>query len=197
MLSKIFKTIPILFAVFAMLSFDLPTAWFAAGSDPDKYEMGIDAGTAQDGGNAATIKSINKKIKGFGTLMQNFNPEKFKGKKIKMSAMVKSVNVTDWSGLWLRVDQPNSNYPLSFDNMEDRPIKGTTNWKKYEILLDVPEHASNIAYGCLLSGTGQVWFDKFTFEILGNIESKKFTSSNAEPTNTDFENTIQINQAPK
>ena len=55
---------------------------------------------------------------------------------------------------------------LSFDNMSDRPIVGTTDWKKYDIVLDVPNNASNIAFGALLSGTGQIWFEKLTFEIV-------------------------------
>jgi hypothetical protein len=57
----------------ALLSFDLPAGWFAAGSKPKSYEMGIDKGAGQDGKNAATIKSIEKMIKGFGTLMQQKN----------------------------------------------------------------------------------------------------------------------------
>ena len=178
---------------FTLLSFDLPTGWFNAGSKPKSYEMGIEKGAGQNGKNAATIKSIDKKIDGFGTLMQQCVPDKYLGKKIKMTAFVKTENVTDWAGLWLRVDQTGSHQPLSFDNMGDRPIKGTTNWTKYEIVLDVPNNASLIAYGALLDGTGQVWFDNITFEIVSDFAPS--TSSNSikkvptvdEPTNLDFE----------
>jgi len=50
--------------------------------------------------------------------------------------------------------------------MDDRPIEGTTDWGKYEIVLDVPEGASKIAFGALLSGVGQIWFDDLLIEIV-------------------------------
>ena len=177
----------------ALFSFTLPTGWYAADNKPKSYEMGIDKGTGLDGKNTATIKSIDKKINGFGTLMQACKPDKFLGKRIKMSGSLKTDNVTDWAGLWLRVDKAGSQEPLSFDNMQDRQVKGTNTWKKYEIVLDVPANASMIAYGALLSGTGQIWFDNISFEIVDN--SVKTTGSingdqneiQKEPFNLDFE----------
>lgn len=179
---------------FTLFSFDTPTAWFNAGSKPKSYEMGIEKGVGQNGNNAATIKSIDKQIEGFGTLMQQCMPDKYLGKKIKMTAFVKTENVANWAGLWLRVDQKGTNQPLSFDNMGNRPIKGTTNWTKYEIVLDVPNNASLIAYGALIDGTGQIWFDNITFEIVSDFAPS--TSSTGlkksptvdEPTNLSFEN---------
>ena len=172
-------------------SFDLPTGWFKAGSDSNSYDMGVDKGSGQDHSNAATIKSNADKIKGFGTLMQNCSPDKFLGRRIRMSGFVKSKDVNNKAGLWLRVDQANTNERLGFDNMMDRPITGTTDWKKYEIVLDIPANASNLAYGALLNGTGQIWFDKLNFEIVDNTipvtgDSKK-VPVNAEPVNLDFE----------
>ncbi len=173
----------------ALLSFDMPTNWFAAGSKPKSYEMGIDKGTGQDGKNAATIKSIDKEIAGFGTLMQQCKPDKYLGKRVRMTGFVKSENVISWAGLWLRVDQADSKQSLAFDNMFDRQIKGTTAWKKYEIVLDVPANASQLAFGALLNGTGQIWFDNLNFEVVD--ESVKTTTNESktltEPSNLDFE----------
>jgi hypothetical protein len=55
---------------------------------------------------------------------------------------------------------------ISFDNMCDRKIVGTNDWKKYEIVLDVPADGTKLGYGVILSGVGQVWVDDFTFEIV-------------------------------
>ena len=177
----------------SLLSFDLPAGWFAAGSKPKSYEMGIDKGAGQDGKNAATIKSIDKMINGFGTLMQQKKPDKYLGKRIKMTGFVKSENVANWAGLWFRVDQADSKQSLSFDNMGDRPIKGTTSWTKYYIVLDVPDNASQIAYGALLEGTGQIWFDNIAIEIVDDsvpttgFQNGKKSAKQNEPTNLDFE----------
>lgn len=172
--------------LFVAFSFDVPKGWIKAGSEPKKYEMSVENGAGRDGKSAATIKSLEKKITGFGTLMQNCLPDKYLGKRIKMSGYMKSKDVLSWAGFWLRVDQKDSKKPLSFDNMHDRVIKGTTDWQKYEIVLDVPANASNIAYGALLNGTGQIWFDDLTFEI---VNDSVLTTGNkpTEPQNLNFE----------
>lgn len=142
---------------------------------------------------AKTPLRSNQKIKGFGTLMQRCKPDNYLGKRIKMTAYVRSEKVSDWAGLWLRVNQAGSQQSLSFDNMQDRAIKGTTDWAKYEIVLDVPINASMLAYGTLLSGEGQVWFDKFSFEIVGDTVKPTGTINGGrsqiqlEPNNLDFE----------
>ena len=194
MTKSILKSVLLFGTTLTLLSFDTPTGWFNAGSKPKSYDMGIDKGAGQDGKNAATIKSIDKKINGFGTLMQQCKPDMYLNKRVRMTGYVKSENVTTWAGLWLRVDEPGSQQPLSFDNMSDRPIKGTTDWTKYEIVLDVPSNASLIAYGALLGGTGQIWFDRITIEVVsdsipvtGSVNRKKSATLN-EPTNLDFEN---------
>lgn len=195
MTTKILKCALLAVTTVALLSFNLPKGWFKAGSDPDKYEMSIDKGAGQDGKNAASIKSTDNNIKGFGTLMQNCSPTKFAGKRVRMTGLLKSKDIQSYAGFWLRVDAADSKQPLSFDNMFDRLIKGTTEWKKYEIVLDVPPNASNIAYGVLLNGTGQVWFDSMNFEIVDNsvpltgkpIEQMKKQSIPDVPENLDFE----------
>ena len=173
----------------SLMSFELPFGWFKAGSKPGNYEMGIDAGAGRNGNNAATIKSKKTKVKGFGTLMQNCLPDKFRGKRVRMSGYIKTVDVTGWTGFWFRVDKKNSKGSLAFDNMSNRKIKGTTEWTRYEIVLDVPDAASNLAYGVLITGAGQVWFDELKFEIVD--DTAKTTGdgykTHSEPTNLDFE----------
>lgn len=179
-----------------LFSFDLPKGWYKAGSAPKSYEMGIDIGSGMDGKNAATIKSIDEKIEGFGTLLQNCLPDNYLGKRVRMSGMMKTKDVVEWSSFWFRIDQKGTDQCLGFDNMHDgeidRSVKGTTDWTKYEIVLDIQENASKLAYGALLVGTGQIWFDKIEFEIVdntvpvtGGITESMLTDK--EPVNLDFE----------
>lgn len=168
------KTLLILCATaltLTLLSFDLPTGWHKTGSKPSGYDMGFET-LAGRTGRVVTIKSNSKKVKGeFGTLMQNSLPNKFLGKRVRMSGLIKTQNVVEWAGLWFRVDDVNG-VTLSFDNMKDgkkdRGIVGTNEWNKYEVILDVPEQATFLAYGALLCGTGQIWFDDISFEVVGN-----------------------------
>lgn len=184
----------------ALFSFDLPNGWHKAGSKPNDYDMGFET-IAGKNGRVATIKSTSKKVRNeFGTLMQNSLPDKFLGKRVRMSGMIKTTDVKEWAGIWFRIDDA-YNSVLGFDNMkdgkQDRAIVGTKDWTKYEIVLDVPQSATNLAYGALLCGTGQVWFDDITFEIVGtdvpttgmekDSTKPQYKSIVQEPSNLDFE----------
>jgi hypothetical protein len=86
-----------------------------------------------------------------------------------MSGYLKVQDVKKYAGFWLRLDSYNekSKYKmLGFDNMSNRKIKGNIGWNKYDIVLDVPSETTKIAYGALLFGTGKIWFDDITFEIV-------------------------------
>jgi hypothetical protein len=190
MTGKISKIAMLALLVFSSFSFDVPKGWLKAGSAPDKYDMGIEFGSGRTSANAATIQSLPYHVNGFGTLMQNISPDKYRGKRIKLSGYMKSADVHRWAGFWLRVDQQNSTVPLSFDNMHDRAVSGTTNWRKYEIVLDVPENASNIAFGALLSGTGKIWFDDLKIEEVSSFvptTTKGRKMQHDEPQNMAFE----------
>ncbi|HNR20000.1 MAG TPA: hypothetical protein PKN75_13305 [Bacteroidia bacterium] len=171
----------------ALFSFELPAGWFKAGSKPNSYDMGTDKGAGKDGNNVATIKSVDKKIDGFGTLMQTSSAQKYLGQRVRMSASVKSKDVHQKAGLWLRVDGAGSKNYIAFDNMADRPITGTSDWKQYEIVLDVPLNASKLAYGALLRGTGQIWFDDIKFDIVDSTIGTTGLKENKEPVNLNFE----------
>jgi hypothetical protein len=139
-------------------------SWFMAGSHPQDYELGIDHRVTYNGKNSGSIKSIVAEPGGFGTLMQMFKADAYRNKRMRFSAVVKSEGIEDWVGLWMRIDGPEQGETLGFDNMQKRPIKGTTEWQKYEIVLDVPQESVAIAFGILLRGRGQAWLSDVHFE---------------------------------
>lgn len=176
---------------------EAPKGWFAAGNKPRDYEMTTDRSIVHGGSASASVKCVAHAADGFGTLMQTCKADSFRGKRVRFSGYVRSAGVVDWAGLWLRVDGPtagDSKVPemLGFDNMQQRPIKGTKDWAKYEIVLDIPERAQELAYGILLSHTGQVWMDDLKMEEVGmdvpTTDSKKEESSSPmAPVNLGFE----------
>lgn len=172
-------------------NFSLPKGWIKAGSHPNEYDMGIDETVKRNGSKCASIKSVSEKLHGFGTLMQMFDAGSFKGKRYRLTAWTKCSNVDGWAGLWMRVDGPNPKKCLAFYNMQDRPLKGTSDWTRQEVVLDVPKEATNIAFGVLLNGAGQVWMDDFKFEKVGkNVPTnalKETSCINKSPTNLDFQ----------
>jgi hypothetical protein len=140
--------------------------WFVAGSAPSKYTASAD--TAVHHGDATSLSLASREpVVGdeFGTAMQTTSAEAYRGARVRLTAYVKAENVRGWAGLWMRVDDAGvGTKPLAFDNMEDRPIKGTSDWTPYSIVLDVPPQAKGLALGVLLQGEGHVWMDDVVIE---------------------------------
>ena len=144
---------------------EFPLDWSYKQTVPGSYEIGLDKTPEFANQNVLTIKSIKKKINGFGNIMKTIKSDLYVGKTVKMTGYVKSENVKYWAGLWMRVDYYTAAV-LSFDNMGERAIKGTTDWTKYEVVLFVPQEATSISYGVLLDETGQIWFKDVALEVV-------------------------------
>lgn len=154
--------------------------WMIAGSKAGSYFAATETQANVDHANVAYLKSRTETVEGFGTMMQMFAANQYVGKRVKVSASLRSQNVKGWAGLWLRVDGDKGSV-LAFDNMQDRPIKGTTDWKHYEVVLDVSDVASRLAMGVLIESGGQVWMDKFKIEIVPNTVPVTGTGEMAVP----------------
>lgn len=166
----------------------LPQGWGLG--NPESYEAGIDREISREGGASAYLKSKTTSPRDFGTIYQTFSGRKYAGKRVQMSAYVKAEYVAEWAGLWMRVDGPTQEeMNLAFDNMYDRPIKGTEDWKEYKIVLEVPEEAALITFGILLDGPGTVWVDDFSFKEVSRWTpvTGKSGKIKREPRNLGFE----------
>jgi hypothetical protein len=74
--------------------------------------------------------------------------------------------------------------------MRDRPIKGTSGWKSYVVVLDVPADATSISFGILLDGPGEVWLNSVKLEVVGAdtpTTAMRGPSLPEAPVNLDFE----------
>jgi hypothetical protein len=174
----------------------IPQGWFLAGSDPASFEVQRDT-TAIHGGKTSMRLASTREPRlqqwgqgGFGTVMQCIEPGDYLGKRIRYSGFVRARGVKDWAGLWMRVDgQGSPAKSIAFDNMQSRPIKGTQDWKRFEVVLDVAREAKGVCLGILLSGTGTVWLSDVQFEVVPNSvpTTDTMTQQNRKPVNLDFE----------
>jgi hypothetical protein len=140
--------------------------WELYGSKPQDYSIGSDNVVVHKGIASGYIKSIRRNATGFGTMMHSFNAGIYRGKRVRMTAYVKTEKISGWSGLWMRVDGPGKQSII--DNMENRPITGDSEWTRYECVLEVPEGSKAILFGILIEGNGKAWVDDFNFEIVGS-----------------------------
>lgn len=172
----------------------IPKGWLMAGSEPDDYNAGFDTEIFHSGSKCAFVENAVVTPKGFGTLMQLFSPKDYLEKRLRMIMWVKSDKVEGRIQPWLRIDGPSRDALLGFDNACNRAMTGTNDWKKYDLVLDVPKETKNIAFGIIISGTGKAWIDDISFDEVGEevptTECNCFSprkSSKSGPRNLDFE----------
>jgi len=102
----------------------------------------------------------------FGLASGTFPVPVAAGRHVRFSGYIKTEGVQrGFAGLWFRVDGPGGIQFL--DNMSVRGPRGTTDWNKYEIVVDVPYGATGISFGVLHPGDGTAWFDSLTVEVDG------------------------------
>ena len=104
------------------------TGWIAGGTRPDEYTMSGDPTVSHGSDGCGYIGSRVVHAKWFGTWMSYTSSDKFLGKRLRLTAYVRTKNVEGWAGLWLRIDS--ANMVLLPDNMSNRPLKGSHDWQQ-------------------------------------------------------------------
>lgn len=167
---------------------EIPEGWFEAGTNPLEYEISIVK--SENNKNVIQMKSLNPEgDRDFGNLMQTINAEEYIGKRIKFSGDIKTDNAEQGAVLWMRVDGKEKDRSLAFDNMYNRMPKGTNDWEKYEIVLDVPEGAIAVNFGMMLYKEGKAWFANLDLEEVSKdvpTTSLKPKELPKKPSNLDF-----------
>lgn len=156
-----------------------PVGWNIFGNSTN-YFLALDS-TYINSGNKSVSIEYKEGSPGFKAWAFTI-PDNYAGKKITLTGYIKTENVTEgYAGLWMRIDPS-----IAFDNMNKNGVKGTTDWKKYEITLDMnPEKTKQIVVGGLLVGKGKMWLDNLNVTIDGKdiknlkpLEIKKFPAEN-------------------
>ena len=144
-----------------------PGGWMMAGSHPGEYEAGLlPPPSAYDGKRVIRLRFRGAgSASGFGTVMQSIDAARYRGGRVRFSAMIRGQDIAHWAGVWLRVDTDSGARVL--DNMQERALRGSTDWTGAANVLDVGEDAASVHFGVLLSGAGAVDLAGPRFEIVG------------------------------
>ncbi len=142
-----------------------PAGWWENGNATDKYVVGVDA-TQGRPAPAAYVKSTERTKDTFGGMMQTCDAKAYRGKRVRLSGLLKTVDAPKGACLWLRVDGADGK-SLAFDNMQRQPVAGTKDWTPAEIVLEVPSEAATLNFGFFLMDTGQAWVSALAFAEAG------------------------------
>jgi hypothetical protein len=144
----------------------LPDGWHMSGSHRAEYEAGLlPRDCAYEGKRVIRLRFRAAVPAGLGTVMQSFDAARYRGCRVRFSAVVRGQEITGWAGTWLRVDTAGGTKTL--DNMQDRALRGSTAWTEAANVLDVGEDAASVHFGVLLAGAGAVDLARPRFEIVG------------------------------
>ena len=145
----------------------MPAGWRRVGP-PEAlplYQVGFDADVKHEGSSSLRVRYIAQQPSEFGTVVSHsFRADEYRGRRVRLAGYTRSDNATGLGRLWFRVDGSATGTP--FDNMSDRPVKGTTGWQRHELVLDVPVDATVIHIGAIFTGQGTLWLDDFAFTIV-------------------------------
>lgn len=146
-----------------------PAGWAKNGAKSESYTVGVDSLQTWGGMPSAYVESLSPTVEGgFGGMMQTTSAENFEGKRVRLSGWIKTEDANEGGGrLWLRIDGQERGQTLGFDNMNNRAVKGTTDWQEASVVLDVPKGASALAYGFFVSGGGKMWVNGQKIEEVG------------------------------
>lgn len=159
------------------------TGWKMGGSVPQDYEFGT---TQIDSVSCAYIKAKNGYSPGDGRLSQKISADDYRGKRLRLSALMKTGG-SAYARLWMEINGPDGK-PLAYYGMADRPVTGTTDWTRYDVVLDVPSDAATIGFGYSLLG-GAAWARDFKLELVGTdvpLSPRALTTLPDAPVNMDF-----------
>jgi C-terminal processing protease CtpA/Prc len=130
----------------------VPKGW--NGGPPGTFA--VDGQTVHGGKWALRIER-NDKSEGAFTAVNRMIPIDFAGESLELRGFLRTEDVSQFAGLWMREDGDSGS--VAFDNMQQRQLKGTTEWTEYSIKLPIEKSAKRLFFGVLAAGVGKVWAD--------------------------------------
>jgi len=121
---------------------DFPMGWGGSGDETIRVDDQIFHG----GRRSARIERNSKSANGFSTLTMGL-PMDFTGRTLTLQGFVRTEDVSQYVGLWMRQDGNGSS--VAFDNMQGRVPRDTTEWKEYSIVLPLQPEARQLVFGFL------------------------------------------------
>ena len=140
----------------------LPPGW-GGPADTTAFRWRLDRQVKHGGLSSIRIRSVDASVGEVGVVRQGIRAEDYRGRRVRLTGYARATGVADFAAVWMRVDGPTQ---MELDNMADRSLTETGDWQRCELVLDVPADAVQIFLGGLLRGSGTLWLDDFSFEVV-------------------------------
>ncbi|WP_137914803.1 S41 family peptidase [Rudaea sp. 3F27F6] len=118
------------------------------------YQVQGTGDAAGEQGATVTLRSGNGEPEKFGASLARLDASPYRNKTIALSADLDTRDAQQGAGIWLRADGADGK--LAFANSQREPVFGTVLNVHRQVQIDVPEQATVLVFGTLLSGNGEV-----------------------------------------
>lgn len=139
------------------------TGWALTGSNPESYEVRCTNLFTGCETPILRTKSSADEPYGMASITHTESAQPWRGRRVELRAEVRVGRVGGWAGLWMSVDGKD-NRVLAFDNMQNRPLRGTSSFEWVSVVLDVPPEAERVSFGILLHGPGAIFIREVVFQ---------------------------------
>ncbi|HTY58569.1 MAG TPA: hypothetical protein VMF59_07105 [Bacteroidota bacterium] len=134
------------------------------------YEIGIDHRTVHSGMGSGFVEyTVDPMVihprRGPAYLLQAFKAGKFAGKRVRLTAFLKSERAGRDPFLWMHWEGGAS--PGSY-GLTPAKNADSSGWVRQECVVDIPQSATVIAMGASMGWRGTIWLDDFMIEIVGD-----------------------------
>ena len=143
-----------------------PEGWTLQG---EGFRVELDPKDAA-GGNQSLGFTFEKEVPdirvgSFGLAACSLPVQQLAGKRLRLSAALKTQEVAGSFLLFLRAEAGEDPVALANIPYEDIP-KNTTPWKRYSVEMEIPRESTALYFGAVIFGKGTAWVDEISLEVL-------------------------------
>lgn len=142
-------------------------AWFAFGPVDTAYAMVIDTTLAFSGRRSLLVVSLPGADPSTWLASQQIvDASAYRNKRIRMRAHLRTQAASS-AGFWFAVEGFAGRRPATLlsDSLVS-PLSGTTAWRETTLVVDIDARATCLRFGSTLNGTGAVWLDAVTIDVV-------------------------------
>jgi hypothetical protein len=164
----------------ATAAWEVPRGWIANQTNRGEYRVGIDHQFLYQGKPSLFLRSLVAEPVGTANVIQQFQAGQYRGARIRLTAFLQTASVTKAHIALGTVGVPENSGGIA------TTISGTNPWKRYDVVVDVPEDADLIRIVFGMSGSGTLWAANFGLERVSLQVPLTTRELPAKPENLNF-----------
>lgn len=144
-----------------------PSQWSLPDSAYYGYNAASDRNCRKHGGSSLRLERTDTTKQSWALFSQELPDTLVAGHEIELSGWIRTEEVTEGFADLFLIRSDTTDDDLLTADAPGRGQRGTTEWRRMELRLQLPDSASGVRFGGLLKGGGRAWFDRFEIRIDG------------------------------